>query len=144
MLKLNSTNRCCDTKRLTGTMTDSTAGFTMVEVIVSLGILGVSLVAIFGAMQISARASHHSRMLSRSVLLAESLLAETRIRMLPKPVYETRSGNNGSYSWEVRVTRTTVEQLGAVRVQVNWQEQQREQEYELLSLVNMKPTLTGI
>jgi Tfp pilus assembly protein PilV len=109
--------------------------FTMVEIVVALTILSVTIVAVFGSMRMCAKAAHHTRMLTKSVLLAERLLAETRIS--ENTVYETREGKENLYQWKVQIAPTTVENLGAVHVQVQWLEQQRQQQYELFSLVQM-------
>lgn len=118
------------------------AGFTMVEVVVALAILGVTIIAIFGAMRSCSRAAHHTRMLTESVLLAETLLAEAKTSQ--RAVFETTEGQEDSYTWTVRIAPTPVENLGAIRVEVKWLEQQREQQYELLSLIYMRPSIEGI
>jgi Tfp pilus assembly protein PilV len=108
----------------------------MVEILVALVILSTTIIAVFGAMQTCARAAQHTRMLTRSVLLAESLLVETRLS--ENRTFETREGIEAPYSWRVRIVPTPVESLGAIHVRVEWQEQQRQQQYELFSLVHMK------
>lgn len=112
------------------------AGFTMMEVVVALVILSTTIIAVFGAMQTCATAAHHTRMLTRSVLLAESLLVETRLS--GNTAFETREGKEERYNWKVQIVPTPVESLGAIHVCVEWREQQRQQQYELLSLVQMK------
>ena len=112
------------------------AAFTMVEIIVALTILSVTMVAVFGSMRMCATAAHHTRMLTKSVLLAENLLAETMLT--GNTTYETREGRKDLYQWKVQIAPTPVENLGAVHVQVQWLEQQRPQKYELFSLVQMK------
>ena len=112
------------------------AAFTMVEVIVALAILSTTIVAIFGAMRTCSDASHHTRMLTRSVLLAESLLVEATLPQ--EKAYETRKGLAEPFQWKVRIAPTPVEELGAIHVQVNWLEQHREQQYDLFSLIRMK------
>lgn len=114
----------------------TTLGFTMVEVIVAIAILSTGIIAVFGAMRICSTAAHHTRMLTKSVLLAEALLVE--VRLSENAVFETKEGREGSYWWKVRIVPTPAENLGAIHVQVRWQEQQREQQYELFSLVQMK------
>jgi hypothetical protein len=108
----------------------------MVEVVVALAILSTTIIAVFGAMRTCATAAHHNRMLTRSVLLAETLLVEVRLSEIA--VFETKEGREDSYQWQVRIVPTPIENLGAIHVQVRWQEQQREQQYELFSLVQMK------
>jgi type II secretion system protein I len=112
------------------------AGFTMMEVVVALVILSTTIIAVFGAMQTCARAAQHTRMLTQSVLLAESLLVETRLS--GNTAFETREGYEGRYNWKVQIVPTPVESLGAIHVCVEWREQQRPQQYELFSLVQMK------
>ena len=114
----------------------SAAGFTMVEIVVALAILGITFIAVFGAMRTCAAAAHHTRMLTQSVLLAERLLVEARL--LENMAFETREGADGLYQWKVRIVPTPIESLGAIHVKVEWQEQQRRQQYELFSLVQMK------
>jgi len=116
-------------------------GFTMVEVIVALTLLGITLTAIFGAMRACSAAAHRARMLTGSVLLAESLLAETKLD--ENPVFQTRQGRDNLYSWQVQMTSTPVENLAAVRVTVEWPQQQRMQHYELVSLVHIKTSIEG-
>ena len=113
----------------------NTAGFTMVEVLVALVILGTTILAVFGALRDCSRAAHHTRMLTRSVLLAETLLADARTS--GEAVFETKQGQQDFYSWKVEIAPTPVDNLGAVRVEVRWLEQQRPQQYELLSLIYM-------
>lgn len=115
---------------------DNALCFTMVEVVVALAILSTTIIAVFGAMRTCATAAHHTRMLTRSVLLAETLFVEARLS--ENAVFETKEGREDSYQWQVRIVPTPIENLGAIHVQVRWQEQQREQQYELFSLVQMK------
>ncbi|UCG49936.1 MAG: prepilin-type N-terminal cleavage/methylation domain-containing protein [Phycisphaerales bacterium] len=110
--------------------------FTMIEVIVALAILSTTIVAIFGAMRTCSDASHHTRMLTRSVLLAESLLVQAT---LPQDrAFETRKGLAEPFQWKVQIAPTPVQDLGAIHVQVNWLEQHRPQQYDLFSLIPMR------
>ena len=120
---------------------NTSIGFTMVEVIVALAILSISIIAIFGTMRICSMAAHHTRMLTKSVLLAEILLAETKL--FKNTAFETRDGREDLYTWHVQIAPTPVENLGVVHVQVKWQEQQRQQQYYLFSLVQMKSVIEG-
>jgi general secretion pathway protein I len=115
--------------------------FTLVEVIVALTLLGIALLAVFGALRTCVQATHHARMLTGSVLVAERLLAEVRLDR--QCVFATREGRADPYRWRLRVAPTPVESLGAVYVQVTWSEQQRQQQYDLFSLVHMKSFTAG-
>lgn len=111
-------------------------GFTMIEIVVALTILSITIVAMFGALSTCSTAAYHARMLTQSVLLAESLLTESSLHGYT--AFETTEGQNDLYRWKVQIVPTPVESLGAICVQVEWREQQRPQQYELLSLVQMK------
>lgn len=115
-------------------------GFTMVEVLVAVAILGTTTIAVFGAMRTCVRAAHHTRMLTRSVLLAESLLTE--VMLSDRRSFETTQGKKELYDWQVQIAQTPIENLGAVHVKVTWKEQGRLQNYDLFSLVQMK-TFSG-
>jgi general secretion pathway protein I len=116
--------------------------FTLVEVIVALALLGIALLAVFGALRTCVQATYHARMLTGSVLVAERLLAEVRLDR--QRAFATREGQTDFYHWRVRVAPTPVESLGAVYVRVTWMEQQRQQQYDLFSLVNMRSFTTGV
>jgi len=118
-----------------------THAFTLVEVIVALTIFGTGIVAVFGAMRTCAAAAHHNRMLTGSVLLAESLLAQTRLDK--NHAFQTKEGLRNLYSWKVQLVPTPVENLAAVKITVEWPEQQRVQAYELVSLIHIKPVVEG-
>ncbi len=107
----------------------------MVEVIVAVGLLGFSIMAIFGSLSLCSKAGHHARMLNQSVLLAERLLVQTRLN--PITTFEAREGQEGPYQWQVRIAPTPVEGLAAVDVTIRWREQERPQEYVLTTLAPM-------
>ena len=53
--------------------------------------------------------------------------------MLKQPIsYETIQGTQEPFTWQYKITQTDSENLGAICVQVQWQEQQRSQQYELV------------
>jgi Tfp pilus assembly protein PilV len=108
----------------------------MVEVIVAMALLGISMMAVFGALRDCAVASHHSQMLLGSVTLAERLMVDAKLEQAP--AFEEREGTSGKYSWRVRIVPTPVEGLGAIDVRVLWSEQGRAQDYELRSLLSMQ------
>lgn len=110
--------------------------FSIIEVIVAMTILGISMTAIFAAIATTSRAAHHARMQTEAVLLAESLLTEATLA--PSRSYSTRAGAHEAFTWQVQTGQTPVEELGFVKVTVHWQEQQRDQEYELISFVQMQ------
>ena len=108
----------------------------MVEVIVAITLLGTTMTAIFYVLRTCSTVSNHTRMLTGSVLIAENLFTETL--MNENTAYETKEGQEGLYSWEMKIAPTPIENLGALHILIKWSEQQRQQQYELFSLIQMK------
>lgn len=111
-------------------------GFTLLETIVALTILSTALVAIFGSLRACTTANHHGRMLTRAVLLAESKYVD--LVVAEESVYRTENGTSDVFHWQVQVAATEIEDLAAVSIIISWQEQQRPQRYQLLSLMEMR------
>jgi hypothetical protein len=86
-------------------------------------------------------AAYHSRMLTKSVLLAETLLTEAALNK--NKSFENTQGQTDTYLWQINIAPTPAENLAAIRVQVKWQEQQRPQQYELVSLMYIEPAFEG-
>jgi len=119
----------------------NTVAFTMVEVIVALVILSTTLIAVFGVLRACAGATHHARMLTEAVLLAETLL--TQAALDENIALQTSSGAEDKYKWQVRIIPTPIESLAAINVSIKWNEQNRLQQYNLISLRYIKPALEG-
>jgi len=109
--------------------------FTLVEVVVAMALLGFSMMATFAVLNRCSVAAHHAGCVSASVLMAERLINE--VRMGSRSTYESTSGREGDYAWQVDVMPTPLDNLGAVCVTVQWREQGRAQSYELVSLSKM-------
>ena len=117
------------------------SAFTMVEVIVALSILSISALAIFGVLRMCSTADNSSQMLTKSVLIAESLLSET---MLKEPVvYQTTKGAKGLFDWQIQIAPTEMDNLATICVQVKWLEQHKPQRYELFSLLYVPASFGG-
>ncbi len=116
-------------------------GFTMIEIIVALAILSTSMLAVFGTLRACSAASNASQRLTESVLLAEKLLAE--ITLNNKITYQTTSGNSGIFTWQIQTSPTELDNLAAVRIQIQWVNQQKPQEYRLCSLMHIPTLIEG-
>lgn len=114
----------------------TTNAFTIIEIIVALTVLGTTAVAIFGAISVCSTATHHTRMLTRAVLLGETQLANAQLS--GNMAFGIEKGKTNLFKWQVHIVPTKIEGLAAVKVQVTWLEQQRQQHYELLSLMRIK------
>jgi hypothetical protein len=108
-----------------------------VEVIVALAIFSTTILAVFAALRTCAGAAHHARMLTKAVLLAETLLAETTLS--EDRSFGVREGQEGLYRWRVRTAPTPVENLATIRAEVIWQERHVMRQYELVSFLHLRP-----
>jgi len=115
----------------------------MVEVAAALAISAASIVAIFGAMRLCSDGVHHGTMLTGAVLLAETLLGETRMGLYSNPTLEIKTGQKGLYRWRVQTAPTAVENLAAICVRVTWRQRRRREQYDLVSLIHVEPTFEG-
>jgi prepilin-type N-terminal cleavage/methylation domain-containing protein len=115
--------------------------FTMVEVIVALAILSTSMLAIFGVLRMCATANTTSQRLTESALLAERLMSELAVER--DITYQTVKGQEGVYAWQIQTAPTGMDNLAAVCVRIQWLQQQRPQQYELLSLIQIPVSIQG-
>ncbi len=120
---------------------NSVGGFTMIEILVALAILGTSMLAVFGTLRMCTSANAASQRLTESVLLAEKLLAETVLN--DKIAYRTTNGKKGRFSWQIQTAATGMDNLAAVNVQVQWLDQQKPRRYQLNSLMHIPALVEG-
>ncbi len=118
-----------------------TVGFTLIEIIVTLAILSTSMLAVFGSLRMCTVANSKCQRLTESVLLAEKLLAETALNKTI--TYQTSSGSEGQFSWQIHTAPTGMDNLAAVSIQVQWLVQQIPQEYRLYSLMHIPALIEG-
>jgi prepilin-type N-terminal cleavage/methylation domain-containing protein len=113
------------------------SGFTLIEVVVAMALLGFSLMATFAVLNRCAVGSFHAKRMSQAMLVAERILNE--IRLGDRRAFVVTEGTEESFIWQSAIRSTEFENLGAVSVVVSWTEQNRKQAYQLLSFVQMKP-----
>lgn len=117
------------------------AGFTMVEIIVTLAILSTSMLAIFGTLRMCTAADNSSQRLTEAVFLAEKLLSET---MLSNQItYQTTKGSKDQFSWQIQTAPTGMDNLATVCVSIQWHHQQKLREYLLFSLMHIRDLKEG-
>jgi len=111
-------------------------GFTIVEALVSLCVLGFSLVAIFGTLNMCSTTAHHTRMLSQAVCLAENLMVRTKLKEIT--TFNSQTGEESLYRWTIEIVPTPMNNLGVVWVKIAWVEQNRTRQYHLRSLARVR------
>ncbi len=125
-------------KRKTDTGKDT--GFTLLEVMVALALMGIALVAILRSLAMSVDVSNESKNISIATLLAKGKMAE--LESLGFPDVGEASGDFGEESpgfrWERRVSETGVEDLRKVVVRVLWQGDGNDKKVELVTLISKR------
>ena len=99
-------------------------GFTLLEVMVTLAIVGIALVAILRSFAMSVDVSNESSNLSVATLLAKWKMGETEGQGFPD-VGDTGGDFGDEYPgfrWERAVSETGVKELRKAAVTVMWQE----------------------
>ena len=101
------------------------AGFTLMEILVSITILGLSMVAINGLVSIGARNAREAQVLTTSQFLAESKLSEVKTGLLSPnstgPMPFTQEETTEQFTFEVQSQSMGGDgQLMAIRVVVEF------------------------
>jgi prepilin-type N-terminal cleavage/methylation domain-containing protein len=120
-------------------------GFTLLEVIVSMAILSIGLVAVLEAYSAAARVSLQDEFITTATFLAAGKMEE----VLKEPYITTGSdeGDFGEefadFTWTVDITDSEIEGLVIVTVRVDWEGPTGEDYLELTSAaVSQEPTET--
>jgi general secretion pathway protein I len=81
----------------------SSSGFSLLEVMVSLAILGLALVVLVGITTTNVRATHHARKLTTATFLARAKMAELEDRVLTEGFVDNDEEEEGDFSNEGRI-----------------------------------------
>ncbi len=107
-------------------------GFSLIEIVVALGLLATGLIGVVRLFPVGLRASKRSEVISKAALLAQQQLEELKLRgyaaLAADPPDAPLSGSAGTYQWAVAVASVdavglpTPNDLRAVTVTVQWPE----------------------
>lgn len=106
-------------------------GFSLVEVVVSLAILSVGLLAAMRVFPMGLRASRRSEMSSRAVMAAQRTVVALKLRPWSELAVGTTSAANGPFTVTVRIAVPAIEELAdpsrlkSVEVTVGWEDDGR-------------------
>lgn len=119
---------------------EENSGFTLLEVMVALALIGIALVAILRSLAMSVDVSNESKNISIATLLAKGKMAE--LESLGFPDVEEASGDFGEESpgfrWERSVSETGVEDLRKIVVRIIWQGNGNDKKVELVTLISKR------
>ena len=110
------------------------AGFTFLELLVALAILGSSFVVLLTAHSSAARQEARARRLMTATLLAREVLTETEVEGFPELGGD--AGEFGAefpgYTWQRDVLTTPFDLAREVHVQVSWPDRGRTETLDLV------------
>lgn len=112
-------------------------GFTLLEVLVALVILGVALTALLSAEAAGVRLRSQSQELTLATFLAQARMTDVELAGFPE--LGTREGDFGDaypgYRWELTVSETPFPRVREVRLVVRWPAGTREERLELTNFM---------
>jgi general secretion pathway protein I len=123
------------------------AGFTLIEVLIALAVLGIALVVLLHCQLVSIMLSDRAGQLTRATLLAETRIAERLAAGYPEPGVEegTEEGDGAPMRWTVRVAPVepadlpeaapAEAELRSLRVEVTWRDGRDERRVTLSTYV---------
>ncbi|MFC1623707.1 prepilin-type N-terminal cleavage/methylation domain-containing protein [Candidatus Omnitrophota bacterium] len=120
-------------------------GFSLLELIIAIGVLAIGLVGVLQIFPVGLRASYRSGMMTKAALLAKNKIEEVKmagflviIEELPKiPL----SGTEGDFDWEIFIDEVDLDGLGSsddirkLTVTVSWAERNKIRSKDFMTYV---------
>lgn len=116
------------------------SGFTLIEVVVSMTILGIAIIGLFEVYSLSIRSSSQASNLDAAVVLAQNQMAVAISELGNRPP-ESR-GENGRYRWTLTMTEKP-EGLMLLTVVVSWTESGEDRLFQLNQLCKIPAPASG-
>ena len=114
-------------------ITGRQGGFTLLEVLAALSIIGLSLLVLLQTDGMNSSRTLHSQRLLEAVRIAGEQMEEVFSSGSEGLISTEGEDENGIYSWERVVTDTQYVGLKEVRLTVQWSEGRREESYLVLA-----------
>ena len=126
------------------TAASASKGFTLLEVMIAIGILAISMVMLIGLRNRAVDLNGYARDLTAASILAESKISEWELKGFPDP-QEAAGGFdelNPDFTWRVAVSPTPFDDLRELKVTVTWKRGLRDETLDLTTYL-FPPMLTG-
>src|SRR5262245_60312411 len=108
-------------------------GFTLLEVMIAIGILGIAMVMLIGLRNREIDLNSYARDLTNASILAESKITEWELKNFPDP--QEAAGDfdetNPEFKWRVIVSPTPFDDLRELKVIVTWKRGSRDEALDL-------------
>lgn len=120
-------------------------GFSLLELIIAIGVLAIGLVGVLQIFPVGLRASYRSGMITKAAFLAKNKIEETRMvgfdALTELPPRMPLSGTKGDFEWEIFIDEIELEGLESsddirkLTVIVNWIERNRKRSKDFITYV---------
>ena len=119
-------------------------GFTLLEVMIAIGILGIAMVMVIGLRNRAIDLNGYARDLTTASFLAESKISEWELKGFPDP--QEAAGDFGKqdpdFRWRVVIAPTPFDDLRELQVAITWRRGVREERLDLTTYL-FQPLLAG-
>ncbi len=120
-------------------------GFSLLELIIAIGVLAIGLVGVLQIFPVGLRASHRAGMLTKAAFLAQNKMEEVKmagfdaIANIPPEIL--LSGTDDDFEWEIFIDDPALEGLESsdemkkVTITVSWTERNRQRTKDFITYV---------
>ena len=123
-------------------------GFSLLELIIAIGVLAVGLVAVLQIFPVGLRASRRAGMMTKAAFLAQNKLEEAKmagfdsITALPPTIL--LAGEDGDFEWEIIIDKLELDGLNdndnirKVTVTVSWMDRSKKRSKDFITYVTRR------
>jgi len=120
-------------------------GFSLLELIIAIGVLAIGLVGVLQIFPVGLRTSYRSGMLTKAAFLAQNKIEELKVAGLEavtaSPPEIPLSGRDGDFEWKTTIEGINLEGLEStddikkVIVTISWQERNKTKSEEFITYI---------
>ena len=116
------------------------SGFTLLEIMIALAIVGIAMVSLLGLANRSIQVQDRLQRITEATFLAQHLMAETEVKANNGELTKTESHGvfsdpNESFRWRITYNETPLPSVQMVTVTVFWGDEARNEFVDLASFI---------
>lgn len=120
-------------------------GFSLLELIIAIGVLAIGLVGVLQIFPVGLRASRHSGMITKAAFLAQNKMEEIKMQDFEEIADFSPeiplSGTDGDFDWEIFIDEVELdgvesdENIRKVSITISWLERNRKRSKDFVTYV---------